>query len=353
MNFAPIIRGGLCCLMVLAMLGCREAKAPAQPTQFRAYPAEVTPPVTHTLSLQPTPDGMQPYWVDQLSQHEGALYLTDAFKSRRVYVYGQNGDFHQQIGGLGSGPGEYQIPEGFARADRTMLVTNTMARQAILYDHEGAFLKNVPLPFKGIADKVYVTPQQTYLLTSYSRYSPEATIYEVDQTGRLIRSFSPLDEVFGTVFDTYRPPGSLCLQPDRIMQVFNHRYEIKVFAYNGELLETIRLASGAYTAPDEERAARVSGHQGELAFHTTFSHVAGIHAVSNGYVTALFQRASNLRDQKGWLEFWDHQWVGRSRFTIPENEYFITVLDEALVFLREDAQEMRLVFRSLPAPPQS
>jgi hypothetical protein len=67
--------------------------------------------------------------------------------SHRILVFDRTGRFVRQFGKQGEGPGEFQAPMALAiLGDATLVVTDLGRRGFVLFDAQGIYLRDVPLP---------------------------------------------------------------------------------------------------------------------------------------------------------------------------------------------------------------
>ncbi len=304
----------------------------------------------HTIRrvpLESDADGNGPISISDFQVIDGDYYILDIFMSQRAYVYGPDGRLRGLVGGLGSGPGEYRLPGGFTRSgDRFHIVGNIPPRYN-LYDATGRFLHAVPMQAEGVGASIYPDEDDGAYFTNWSRYASGATIYRVDRDGKLLQSFSPPDDSYQSLFDVYHPQGGLLVEQNRILQYFNHRYEVLFFSRDGEDLGRIRLASFKYLAPDYKKAPKIRGHKKGKAFMSTFTHFRGLYAWKYGYITQLYRYRKNLKSGKEILEFWDSDFWGLGYYQAPEDETLVGASGGQLIFAHEGEDGVALIVREL------
>ena len=316
----------------------------------KANPLERTVAASNELVFQPSRQFLLSNRDDLVSPGEiisfmgdgEKFYVLDGFKSQQAYVYDYNGNLLQLFSKPGQGPGEYKYPGGFCKnGNRIHLFSG--ANRYLIFDGDGNFLENkTDLHPGGVENKVFPGPDGTFFFTIYSRFSPEATIFHVSADGDLLNKFSPPDEDFISVWDLFAPMGDICFVNDKIYQVFNHKYEVKVFSLDGVPLETISLHSVIYREPDYETPHKEMKKDGQglsgrkaVKFMEKQSLVGGIYTYGkDGFVTLL--RYTNLKSESVYLEFWDNEFKGLGRMEVPESEVIVGTFEGQLVFFNAD-----------------
>lgn len=265
-------------------------------------------------------------------------YLSLEIMTQHANVFARSGRFIQSIGGPGQGPGEFRMPGGFAQIGNRYHISSANS-EYIVYNLDGNFMAEINdlLP-GGIPNKIIQAPEDTALVTHYSRYSEDATISHITKDGQLLGKFSPPDEDFKVFWDMVHPMGNIIAEESRILQSFIHRYEILIFDYQGNLLEKVSLASPIYRVPDYKEAHRISKKKKRKnrtlrSFNKTHTQITGLFKVGDNYVTQLIQ--TSLGDGTV-LEVWDNQFMGLGRILIPEGHEVVGSENDALILFNPE-----------------
>ena len=245
----------------------------------------------------------------------------------------------------GSGPGEYRMPASFVRVKDHYYISSRGTRKLNVYDSSFEFKYSAPLPGYIIGSQLVVGGTDRLYITSLSRYSPEASIIEFDSMGNILNTFSPLDNDFINIFDTFNPQGGLIFNKNLLYQYFNHNYSIFVWSLDGELVEKIDLSSQRYIAPDFKKAKNLDGLDEPKKFMRSFTMLTGFFCFQNGYITVLTKVRRGGPEHL--LEFWDHDFYGAGYFKVPSEEKFLGVFKEKLIFSKEGENNIELIWREV------
>jgi hypothetical protein len=154
--------------------------------------------------------------------------------------------------------------------------------------------------------------------------------------GKKLNEISEIDEEFKYSFDTFNPPSSFAInERDELYQIFNHRYEIKVFDKKGQALRTIRCSSPFYKAPDYEKAKTVRGIDHEKRFMITFTHLRGIFLLKPDLIAVVLRNWESLDEYWEVIEFWHPDGRFFTRYRVEEDEKLVATRNEYLVFSKE------------------
>lgn len=330
-------------LLLLVLIGCNSPRAEG-PSKTQGKAGLVECNLDEVTRVVLADKDTWPVDVTDFHSDQDRIYLTDTAHSQQAFIYDKSGERVSLVGQPGQGPGEYQLPSGFCRSgDRLHLISGD--RKYILYSLDGTYLKeNLTTNPGGMGVRLYPGPDKTAFFVMYSRQLPKASLYQVSGEGELIRSFSPPDESFNLFWDMVNPMGTVVVQKDRILQVFSHRYEIKVFDLTGSQRETIMLSSNIYKQPDYNEVRQLPGERKAWRkFLKKYSLVNGLYQLGDGYATVLAN--TTLNDDREVVELWDSSFFGLGRYLIPESEKLVGTEGNHLVFYNGDSRT--LIFRRL------
>ena len=253
--------------------------------------------------------------------------IVDTIHSKQCYLFGRNGKLIKKIGRFGQGPGEYLYLLAAAISnDRIFLIGS---KSINIYNKNGEFLKTTMKPFLGICNSAHPGPNGSVFVVSYNRYNTNKdTIYQLDNDGSLIKSFSPVTGI-PPVFDTFFPQTGLCIEEDKIFQFFNFKYEISQFDYDGNIIKKVKISSPFYTPPDFKKA-NVKGHKAELEYRSTFTQVNGFFKYSKGYAVLLTNWES-IKEDKNIFEFWNKDFEPVGYCEINNDEFPLGIFNDRIL----------------------
>jgi hypothetical protein len=278
-------------------------------------------------------------WVDE--EH---FAFVDMVYSKQASVFRADGSLVCRVGKQGQGPGEYKMPRGITRGGSGDWIVIESGPKIHRYASDCTPASSFPAPFSAtISRSIRATESDNLLAGVFSRYSDQS-LFLFDESGELVKAFSPPDEAFGLVFDTFYPQGGVVLGDQKIYQYFNHEYGMRVFDLEGNQLEDVQLYSSIYKAPDLGKARKVSGHREEKAFLRTFTAFVFLDRFKDGYVTVL--RESRNGEDRDTVEFWSHDFTGYGRYAVPSGEKLIGTRDNELIFFKVVEAGSVLLFRS-------
>lgn len=331
----------------------------------RSSPRAITPPQkmgrafakplelreTEIIKLESSPEGKYPIYISSFQVIDGRLYILDGVISQQAFIYDLKGKLIQTVGRVGSGPGEYRRPGGFTFDGEHMYIVNAYKQAINKYDRNGTFIKEFVAPSDGIGYHIFPAQNNNLYFTAYSRYALEGSIKILDSEGQVLKAFSPPDSDFINAFDIYQP-GDLVIEKDRMLQFFNHRYQVLAFDLAGGEPEVIQLASSNYVVPNYRKAKTISGHRAELNFAGTFTHFSAFAKMETGYVTQLRRYSKGMKSNRQLLEFWDPEFWGKGYYKVPEEDEFVGCDGDRLMFTRETETGFDLVFMELKQEPE-
>ena len=273
---------------------------------------------------------------------EDNFLIVDSLHSRQCYLFDNNGRLIKKIGKYGEGPGEYLIVLAACYVnDRIILVENHKIK---IYKKNGEFLFGKKRPFIGLCNGAYAGSNGNILALSFNRYNIQKdTIFQLDMDGNLIKSFSPVDDV-PEVFDTFYPQTGLCIEKDRLFQIFNFKYELAEFDNNGNKIRDIKLTSPFYTPPDYSRA-KVKGHKAEKEYRASFTQVVGFYKHSKGYASLLTNWQS-IKEPQNIFEFFNKDFQRIGYFELNKDELPLGVYNDRIISA-DFENETKLIFRKI------
>lgn len=334
-------------LALFWIFGCESDDNRSASVRSLAAPDPVNLRIKREINLN-VGDSKHVIDINSFQKTEDRLLILDGFYAQQAYEFDFSGNLLKTVGETGSGPGEYRLPGGFCFSKTRYHVINSSERKHNIYDADGRFLKWVSQKSRGIGFNLYPGKKGTVYATAYSRYSPDASIYWLDENGELKKKFSPLDEDFVQVFDVFFPPGGLVITNDGLIQFFNHRYEVIFWTFDGQEKDRIRLHSSKYIEPQYKKAKGIVGHKAEIKFMHSFSQFVGFFQFGSGYVSVL-RRIKSKDKMVDTIEFWDDEFRGVGRYLIPEDEKLIGVLGDSLVFSQETDENLILILKAVTA----
>ena len=270
--------------------------------------------------------------------------VIDAYHSRQCYLFDGNGKLLKKIGSYGEGPGQYLIVlAACCSGDRIFLFSGPTIH---IYDKNGEFIKRTMLPFFGICTDAYPAFNGSVYALSYGSFNTcKDTIYQLNQDGELLKSFSPAPSGIPDVFETYLPLTGLCLEETTFSQYFNFRYQFTQFDYDGNKLKEIKLSSSLYTSP-VFRNISGEGHKAEKDYRTTFTQVNGLFPFSKGYV-AILTNWKNVKESQRIFEFWSKDFSRRLGFVEISGEEIPLGVYEDRIITADFENETKLIFRKI------
>ncbi len=279
--------------------------------------------------------------------HQGSFFaLMDPAYAQKCYTFFPDGRLRCQVGSVGQGPGEYQMPLAMTVAgDRIFVVSGTDNRINV-YDRNGKFLNGEHRNFTGFV--VSLSPFGDQVLGAvYSRYTP-FTLFVLDQNGKMVRTMADRPKTYDHVFDTLWPAGGVLVEDTKILQFDNFAYAVNVLNERGKHERTVQLASSFYREPDLTAAKIVKGIQAEQAYRASFTPMTGLHAYRKGYVTVLSKFETNGQETQR-LEFWDQNFASSGFHQVQDDQKFVGVHGERLVFF-ENENKPTLRYATLDKP---
>jgi hypothetical protein len=268
--------------------------------------------------------------------------IVDSIHSRQCYLFDSKGKLIKKIGKYGEGPGEYLfVMAACYDRERICLVEN---HKINLYTKKGEFLTGIRIkPLLGLCNGVYAGPNGTLFVLSFNRYNKQKdTIFQLGMDGSLIKSFSPVDDV-PAIFDTFYPQTALCIEENRIFQVFNFKYGLTEFDINGNKIRDIKLTSPFYIPPNFAKA-KVKGHRAEKKYRASFSQFTGFYRHSNGYVS-LLTRWQDVKEARYIYEFFSKDFRRIGYFELKKEESPLGVYNDRIISADFEA-ETKLIFRN-------
>ncbi|MDR1980568.1 MAG: 6-bladed beta-propeller [Tannerellaceae bacterium] len=117
--------------------------------------------------------------IGKIKKHNDKYYISTDRKE--LLIFDKNGFLINKISKIGNGPGEYiQLCDYDIFENDNIAILN--ANELIIYDKEGVYMKNIPLPFMPFNMKI-INDDRILLYTSDEKYM----IYEIDALGKIIK----------------------------------------------------------------------------------------------------------------------------------------------------------------------
>lgn len=103
-------------------------------------------PWTHVKPPRPAVNGQFRQPTDVTWDREGNIFISDGYINSRVAKYDKNGDWVTQWGQPGQGIGQFNTPHSIAAdAEGNIYVADRGNRRIQVFDHEGAFLREIKI----------------------------------------------------------------------------------------------------------------------------------------------------------------------------------------------------------------
>ena len=302
-----------------------------------------------TLPLLLDRDLVAVSWFQWLDRNHFALL--DKFVTHRVFIFHRSGRLVCELGRPGQGPGEYHAPTGVTLQGDRLFLSEVGGKLNIYQSKTCRFEEFYYLSGNAaIARGLYSLGENELLMPVFSRYA-KYSLHVLDLQAKQKRAFSKRESIFSHAFDTLAPQGGVVVSGGQIYQFFNHRYEIRVFDFDGKLQRKLRLASGIYLAPDFERAKAAKSHKLEISLRGSFTQFVGLHRLGKGWVTVL-RNWKDPRNHWDTLEFWDTQFAGQGRIAVPDDEFLLGTEEDKLMFFHVGETKSSIQFR-YPDLPQT
>lgn len=266
-------------------------------------------------------------------RHEGSFFALMDPTLQKCYTFYPDGRLRCQVGEVGQGPGEYQMPMAMTIAGDRVFVVSGSDNRINVYDRDGKFLCGEHRNFAGFV--VSLAPFGDQVLGAvYSRYTP-FTLFVLDKNGKMVRTMADRPKTYDHVFDTLWPAGGILVEDRKILQFDTFAYAINVLDLRGKRLQRVQLASSFYLEPDLAAAINVSGVEAERTYRASFTPMTGLYAFREGYLTVLSKvDVSGETTQR--LEFWDPHFESKGFHLVQENQTFVGVHGEHLVFFENE-----------------
>ncbi len=123
----------------------------------------------------------------------GEIILLDS-RSRRVFIFGNDGKYLRSFGRVGSGPGEFNSPYRLARLSRNrILISESMDSKAQIFDLQGSFLQQLTYPMTSIRciasdgeDGFFLSDRATQRKTGETGSINGTILYRLNSVGEVI-----------------------------------------------------------------------------------------------------------------------------------------------------------------------
>lgn len=165
---------------------------------------------------------------------EGHIIVTDHSVARQAFMFSSSGSFIGRIGGMGKGPGEYQNP-AFVRLDKdgNIYITDIGSAKLLVYTPNRQYKSSFQL--KKNPNRVAINSKGIYL--QLFDFSETNTLLHFSTDGKLLNSFSPIDEKFKPLLlFLYAGGGLVSDKHDNLYQLTVAKYEITKFSYSGNII---------------------------------------------------------------------------------------------------------------------
>ncbi|MDR1980582.1 MAG: 6-bladed beta-propeller [Tannerellaceae bacterium] len=131
------------------------------------------------IRLETTEQSLIGNHIGKIKKHHDKYYISTDRKE--LLIFDKNGSLVSKISKIGNGPGEYvQLCDYDVFENDHIAILN--ANELIIYDKEGVYMKNIPLPFMPFNMKI-INDDSILLYTSGEEYM----IYEIDASGKVIK----------------------------------------------------------------------------------------------------------------------------------------------------------------------
>jgi hypothetical protein len=166
---------------------------------------------------------------------DGRIIVTDHSITRQVFIFTSSGSFIGRIGTMGNGPGEYQNP-AFIRIHRdgnTICVIDIGSPKVLVYSSRGEYKTS----FRLKKNPIRVTVNARGLYFQIFDFSDKNTLYHFSLDGKLLNSFSPIDEEFKPLLlFLYAGGGLVSDNHDNLYRMTVAKYEITKYSPAGDFL---------------------------------------------------------------------------------------------------------------------
>lgn len=232
------------------------------------------------------------------SPENNSIIILDSWTAKSVFAFRIDGRFLFKYGNKGSGPMEYQYPKSIA-SYKDKIVINDYDQKLLLFEVNGAFIKELYLSKKGIAialDNMVMGKQYLYGYTN----NPYLNIGSDGKSRRVfrIKDFEKLDASYGEFENTFSLHGGdidyyygNIIYTDvfngNIYQIDSGSEEVFLFSSIGELMDVYEIEKSSNPESklrsmiDEIDFIRQTGVIKDLLFIQTVKNIFVIDSAGN------------------------------------------------------------------------
>lgn len=179
----------------------------------------------------------------------GNLLIKDGV-SKEVYVFGQNGEFLREIGGKGSGPGEFLNPVDvkFNFKDELIYVLDIKLSRIIVFDTLGRYQFSFNIKRRG--EHMVLSPDDGKIYVYGIGYVSEDMVSCYDINGKLLFTFcKPSDFIKELKIPITGRAGGIVFESGKIFLIHPYEYIIRIFDRDGENIRNVNINSDLYKPP--------------------------------------------------------------------------------------------------------
>ncbi len=182
--------------------------------------------------------------VDEIFIHNKDIYIVDSFDAKNILHFNSNGNFENQIGSRGQGPGQYIQPVLFAIVNNNKVVYDDMAANFLLYNKEHKFIKKFSFREKlGFFGPYWFQVVDNFFVC----FSPKVddngnSVFIFDSDLNYIKSFFADEKLMGC----FHIGGLKNLAVDKNKHIWVSKIftpEISILDFDGNVIKTIDLSS--------------------------------------------------------------------------------------------------------------
>jgi len=211
--------------------------------------------------LQTTADCPIAYITDMEIDTKGNFIVADGWQSIGVYVFGPDGQFIQELGRKGQGPGEYANPVSVEiSTEGDIWVADYGNNRISIYSKDLGF-KNQIICRPRILHFLHLNSRnEIYMYRSQANpLKPDTsdTIFRYDSQGNKISSFAPFPEEALKVKFWAGQDGMTIGKDDSIYEMNPLFYEIRKFSPEGTLIGSFSRKTSLFKVITEEGSAPI------------------------------------------------------------------------------------------------
>ncbi len=212
---------------------------------------------------------------------ENRIYILER---TRISIWTSSGEYLEDRGSLGQGPGEFIQPVGIFVHEDGRLFVNDQGRSLIEYSKQGDFIRRIGLR-TGLTPQFYVAGQNIYglansisaegVMRQFVKMDFHGNVKEVYDEFRLIdvsvkASADGRGGTMGGVQHEYSPASYLCFARDAIYYAYNLDYLVRKYSLAGQCLVEFGKQEKAQSAQSARAAAEKAWGKDYVQKHVVF-----------------------------------------------------------------------------------